>query len=205
MNNFDWNSFDSCRVVVLCDTMEKAKHFLEECSKRGCRWVSGEDLKTNSHWNRYGVKTCYRARRKEITYANVEFYEKEGYDVVKWGDNSEIVYGLRDVIANIKNGETWLCGDKKVTCVNKYITIGDETGGITFFEGDTFKKEQKKLNFEEAYKLLKDGHIIKSLCSHYKYQLSPDGKYLQEKTSGTDNWVSGSFDFCEIEGEWVTV
>ena len=78
---FPWEDFETKKVVVHCDTEEKAREFLKKCEKRGYKWALGSDCTSKTEWDDYKIQTCYA---RGIFFANVEYYANQGYSVIEY-------------------------------------------------------------------------------------------------------------------------
>lgn len=74
------------RIVVHCDTEEKAIELLTVCKDKGYRWNGGDELIGrldchNGHWNDYKYNTVYYindSRKGYISYSSVEYCKEIG-------------------------------------------------------------------------------------------------------------------------------
>lgn len=94
---FDWDGFKHNKIVVLCDTEEEAKDFLEECYKRKFCWVS--DTIKETFWGEYKDKTCYSNDfnfDNRLGYGTIDFYQKRNYKIIKWEMKSPFIENKLD-------------------------------------------------------------------------------------------------------------
>lgn len=47
MKNFNWDEFKNDKVAIHCDTLEKAKDFIDRCITHGFTWRDGDKLDVN--------------------------------------------------------------------------------------------------------------------------------------------------------------
>ena len=81
---FDWDAFKQGKIVVHCDTEEKAKAFLRECEEEGLEWYSGDKPTHITAWEGFKEKTCYRHNCKALVYDSIDYYTQEGYTIVPY-------------------------------------------------------------------------------------------------------------------------
>ena len=58
------------KYIVHCNTKNKAKVFLDFCTKQGYVW-----LEESTKWEQYGAETCYRIEDRMICYSGLTFYQ----------------------------------------------------------------------------------------------------------------------------------
>lgn len=71
------------RQAINCETPEKAYQVLSIASKLGYRWNFG-NLFIGFPFYSFGANTCYCL--EEGTHESVEYYKKEGYNIIKADD-----------------------------------------------------------------------------------------------------------------------
>lgn len=81
---FDWDAFKQGKIVVHCDTEEKAKAFLRECEEEGLKWYGGDKPTYFATWEDDKEKTCYRHDCKGLVYASIDYYTQKGYTIVPY-------------------------------------------------------------------------------------------------------------------------
>lgn len=88
MKKITWEDFKTGNVVIHCDTMEKAFHFIIKCNSEGIYWYSRRaNNPYKTEWEEYTSKTCYRYDKftKTLLYSPLDFYEKEGcYEIYNY-------------------------------------------------------------------------------------------------------------------------
>lgn len=132
---------------------------------------------------------------------------KNRFEIVKEG--SKMKKTFREVIADIKEGETWIQKDKgyivsKIANLGGDIFIELESSRSVFGTKGTYTLERKEYSFDEAFKAYEEGKEIESKHSKYKYKKidNEDHVYIKE----TDYWLKRIEDeiisFNEIRGKW---
>ena len=81
---FDWDAFKQGKIVVHCDTEEKAKAFLRECEEEGLKWCSGDKPTYITMWEYAKGKTCYRHDCKGLAHDSIDYYTRKGYTIVPY-------------------------------------------------------------------------------------------------------------------------
>lgn len=104
---------------------------------------------------------------------------------------------FREVIADIKEGETWESrilkifieyGCVKIHFNDENIRIKDDYIGIRINEKDKFKLQRKEYTFEEAFKAYEEGKEIES-CNQ--------GRKYKKGTEQFENML-----ISDIQGKW---
>lgn len=70
------------KIAFNCRSEESAKKLLESLDILGVVWVDGRALKLGLQYDSYKEETCYDYENGKLTFADVEYYENEGYKVV---------------------------------------------------------------------------------------------------------------------------
>ena len=75
-----WNSED--KLVIHCDTEEKAIKLLKEFDKLGKRWICGNSYINANYWTCYREEACYSndgacGKKNECELMNYKIYEFE--------------------------------------------------------------------------------------------------------------------------------
>lgn len=96
-NEFDWERFKLGAIVIHCDTKEKAKDFMKECNSKGIKWLRGQNTLEYTNFYPRGNNTCYLYESGLIS-RNIKDYNKEGYEIIDWGDNMENVENDKECI-----------------------------------------------------------------------------------------------------------
>lgn len=88
---FNWDDFKNKKIVVKCNTEEKAKDFLKECEKQGLEWFDG---KATSRFYYYdGICYVYKYDGNDyIQYSGEKFYLNSGYEIIEWEIENKIDY-----------------------------------------------------------------------------------------------------------------
>lgn len=74
------------RIVIHCDTEEKAKNLLSYLDSKGFKWISGVKPTDYTNWWVYTKDTCYRFSidRKFIFFSDYKDYESEDYEIISY-------------------------------------------------------------------------------------------------------------------------
>ena len=116
---------------------------------------------------------------------------------------------FKEVISNIKEGETWENQDLVVYLAGDELNIDWKDGkpdkGIGFNIDDVFVLQRNKVSFSEAFKAYEEGKEIESCVTGYKYRKKCEKDYYKGLYDCT--WVAwsdgdGAIDLDEIRGEW---
>lgn len=84
LKNFNWKKFINGKIVVHCDTEEKAIDFLKQCHDRGMTWCNGDIiLSKNNEWNIFKENTCYEYDYG-VAYGSLDCYKKDNCKIIKW-------------------------------------------------------------------------------------------------------------------------
>lgn len=59
------------KIVICCDTLEKAKHFKDTIAEENIKWQSGEDIK-DIRWFTFKEKTCYVIQENGLKLVNLD-------------------------------------------------------------------------------------------------------------------------------------
>lgn len=99
---------------------------------------------------------------------------------------------FREVIADIKEGETWIQKDKgyivsKIANFGGDIVIELDGSKSVFGTKGTYMLERKEYSFDEAFKAYEEGKAIESIFSGIKYKKKNEECYM---------W------FSDTVGEW---
>ena len=108
---------------------------------------------------------------------------------------------FREVIATIKEGETWVNDIAPISYIRRRedgILDFNENEGINLF--CTYTLQKKQYTFEEAFKAYEEGKEIESCYSQYKYK-KEGGLDLYSKTEN-EWYVEDRFEIDEIRGKW---
>lgn len=83
------------RMVVHCDTEEKAKVFIKECYKQGFTWWGNKNTDEDTFWYIYKQDTVYFLDDGDITYSDLYYYYEIRTDNFK-------LYEYDDLVEEIK-------------------------------------------------------------------------------------------------------
>lgn len=79
------------RMVVHCDTEEKAKVFIKECYKQGFTWWGDKDTDEDTFWYDYKQDTIYFLNNRYITYSVLDYYYESRTDNFKLYEYDDLV------------------------------------------------------------------------------------------------------------------
>lgn len=195
--NFTWEGFEQERFVVHCETEEASLDFIKKCKERGYCWMTWEQL-DNSGYNRYKNSVCYQLSEDgRMSFASYSFFKKEKRIVVKW--EMQDAYNFFQVVNIIRKGETYQCGSKFIKFVDDVVTIGDNTGGLSFTSEDKFVKKEK-VNFSKAHDYMTEGKTLKCLYDNHYYKIADGDLYY----SGNNvHWTITSLTLAQIQSDWT--
>lgn len=206
---FDWDRFKNKEFVVNCDTEEKAKDFLDECSRKGMTWGNGDSLLDKTNWENYKESTYYVFyESKKIYFGNIDWDEVKNIKSIKWEIDNMKELTFKEVIANIKEGEVWESTIKTVSLINGAINIERKNKIETYYiyikESELFKLQRKEYTFEEAFKAYEEGKEVES--GSYKYKKCNGADCFKLIRSIKDEWIKCEDGFeihlDEIRGKW---
>lgn len=179
MKEFNWNDFKNGKIVVHCDTEEKANDFLRECNKRDFKWRDGTSLICNNYWMFYKENTYY-INNFELTYQKIVYLDmgyiskanlkKTNAQIIEWEVNkmkeftkSDLKDGMvveyRNGNLRIKVGEGLygLDGGINLSNCNENFIDGcgySELEIIAVYESDIFNTDIFKILKKENLKLI---------------------------------------------------
>lgn len=174
---FDWDRFKNGEIAVHCDTEGKANDFLNMCKNRNINWCTGRDVTKRNYWEDYKKDTCYCCfdGDSKLGYADCEFYISEGREIIKWEVKEMKELTFKEVIANIKEGEEWVCDNRSIRCINGGISITNNNGiksdCFLFIKERKFTLKRKEYTFEDAFKAYEEGKVIESCFSSQKFRI----------------------------------
>lgn len=107
---FNWEDFKNKKIVVHCDTEEKAKDFVKECYRHRIKWLSKENDDT-TFWEEYENDTFYFGSSTNsqigiLTYGNYE--DAKDKTVFEWELPSSCPKLKEDMIIECRNGDRYL-------------------------------------------------------------------------------------------------
>lgn len=139
---------------------------------------------------------------------NQEFgWTEDMFDKIE-EDNNMKELTFKEVIVNIKEGETWENANYIIKCPHRVISIETKNGevfnGIAFCDDVLFTLQRKQYNFEEAFKSLENGKEIESVVNGkcFKIRDSVSVYITKDKTINTVNDEIRLFTHNEIRGKW---
>lgn len=122
-----------------------------------------------------------------------------------------MVKTFREVLQNIKPGETWDCINdcniKSISYIDKSIRIEYCSNIICYVLDDAqFKLRKEEVEFEDAIKALKEGKTIESCETErmYKTRERGDEKVIFVNTQTSSTWLDLDIIFKqkEVFGKW---
>lgn len=123
---FDINNYKG-KYVMHCKTEEEAKEFCSYLRLKGVPTV-GESV-----WRWYRTNTCYNLNYG--TYADVEFYTREGFTILEWSDfTTEFTKAdLKDgMIVEFANGKRFMVLDNDLISHNTYMGMKDYDDSLNY-------------------------------------------------------------------------
>lgn len=140
---------------------------------------------------------------------NQEFgWTEDMFDKIEENNNmKELTF--KEVVAKIKEGETWESTNYIIKCSHRVISIETKNGevfnGIAFCDAILFTLQRKQYSFEEAFKSLKDGKEIESVVSGRGFKTRNSvSKYVLNNREIVDkvNDEFRLFSYNEIRNKW---
>ena len=140
---------------------------------------------------------------------NQEFgWTEDMFDKIE-EDNNIKELTFKDVVAKIKEGETWESANYIIKCSHRVISIETKNGevfnGIAFCDAILFTLQRKQYSFEEAFKSLKSGKEIESVISGRGFKTRNSvSKYVLNNCEIVDkvNDEFRLFSYNEIRNKW---
>lgn len=208
MKDFNWTKFKLGKFSVCCKTIEEEMDFLIQCEKQGLLWCSGAKPTAHTYLKDEMLKVIYFDTSYSWYGGDVSLQFTRARDmknVIRWQvEPKDLTW--REVFTNIQEGEEYTLYNKFIKMVDGRLMFGDDTGCMSFSLDSKFtKKEQPKpVDFNEAFKAMKQGGIIQSIYSNYYYKLDVDSSLLQGQSKATITQY-GSFEFEEIDDQWLII
>lgn len=209
MKDFNWLGFKQGEFSVRCKTVEEEKDFLTQCEKQGLLWCSGAKPTAHTYLKDEMLKVIYFDTSYSWYGGDVSLQFTRARDmknVIRWQvEPKDLTW--REVFTNIQEGEEYTLYNKFIKMVDGRLVFGDDTGCMSFSLDSKFtKKEQPKpVDFNEAFKAMKQGEIIQSIYSNYYYKLDVDSSFLLQGQSKATITQYGSFKFEEINDQWLII
>lgn len=72
------------KIVINCNTEEKANELLVKLDNEGIKWCSGRSTKEYNNYGDYGRRTCYEIGHEGVKYQNQEYYEDVGCKIYRY-------------------------------------------------------------------------------------------------------------------------
>lgn len=209
MKDFNWLGFKLSKLSVCCKTIEEEMDFLIQCEKQGLLWCSGAKPTAHTYLKDEMLKVIYFDTSYSWYGGDVSLQFTRARDmknVIRWQvEPKDLTW--REVFTNIQEGEEYTLYNKFIKMVDGRLMFGDDTGCMSFSLDSKFtKKEQPKpVDFNEAFKAMKQGEIIQSIYSNYYYKLDVDSSFLLQGQSKATITQYGSFKFEEINDQWLII
>lgn len=209
MKDFNWLGFKLSKLSVCCKTIEEEMDFLIQCEKQGLLWCSGAKPTAHTYLKDEMLKVIYFDTSYSWYGGDVSLQFTRARDmknVIRWQvEPKDLTW--REVFTNIQEGEEYTLYNKFIKMVDGRLMFGDDTGCMSFSLDSKFtKKEQPKpVDFNEAFKAMKQGEIIQSIYSNYYYKLDVDSSFLLQGQSKATITQYGSFEFEEINDQWLII
>lgn len=209
MKDFNWLGFKQGEFSVRCKTVEEEKDFLTQCEKQGLLWCSGAKPTAHTYLKDEMLKVIYFDTSYSWYGGDVSLQFTRARDmknVIRWQvEPKDLTW--REVFTNIQEGEEYTLYNKFIKMVDGRLMFGDGTGCMSFSLDSKFtKKEQPKpVDFNEAFKAMKQGEIIQSIYSNYYFKLDVDSSFLLQGQSKATITQYGSFKFEEINDQWLII
>lgn len=169
-----------------------------------------DELTTGKEYEVLAEIGCYYQLKINDKGQGYQCYIKSRFEIVR-EDNKMQEKTFREVIADIKEREVWICekfnrkiikSDDGVIEIRK---LNDETFdnvSALIFNDEKYKLQRKEYTFKEAFKAYEEGKEIESCKTGYRYKKinGEDGFY--SKFSG--EWIEDDITFnCEeIRSSW---
>lgn len=208
MKDFNWLGFKLSKLSVCCKTIEEEMDFLIQCEKQGLLWSSGAKPTAHTYLKNEVLgaiyfNTSYSCYSGDVSLQFTRVGDME--NAIHWQVEPKD-FTWREVFTNIQEGEEYTLYNKFIKMVDGRLMFGDDTGCMSFSLDSKFtKKEQPKpVDFNEAFKAMKQGGIIQSIYSNYCYKLDVDSSLLQGQSKATITQY-GSFEFEEIDDQWLII
>lgn len=119
---------------------------------------------------------------------------------------------FREVIADIKEGETWESDFKRIKCtkdgIEVEIILGLDNNILGFANDVKYKLQRQEYTFEEAFKAYEEGKEIESLQSGVLLKKNDNGEILYKyNNSRQQHFEEFKNDLCifsvdDIRGKW---
>lgn len=209
MKDFNWTKFKLGKFSVCCKTVEEEKDFLTQCEKQGLLWSSGAKPTAHTYLKNEVLgaiyfNTSYSCYSGDVSLQFTRVGDME--NAIHWQVEPKD-FTWREVFTNIQEGEEYTLYNKFIKMVDGRLMFGDDTGCMSFSLDSKFtKKEQPKpVDFNEAFKAMKQGEIIQSIYSNYYYKLDVDSSFLLQGQSKATITQYGSFKFEEINDQWLII
>lgn len=206
MKDFDWIDFKNGKIVVHCDTEEKSKDFLKECDKQGIKWICGCNASKHTYWKKERENLTYMCYRNNLKYDSYKYFKEEDEEIIKWEIDTMEELNFQEVIANIKEGETWDSGfiiikmtDRHIDIEFNYAPMGDV---YSIRKDMKFKLKRKEYSFQEAFKAYEEGKEIESKYNTIRYKKIKNELTCFSKYYGS--WVKSDVGFSvnSIREKW---
>ena len=109
-----WESKE--KLVIHCDTEEKAKTLLSAFDKIGKEWCTNNKYTSKNYWKVYEEDTCYS---NSFGYANKDFYTRQGATIYEFEDvclihtkKHQFTKDEKVILRNLDKKWKWIARDK---------------------------------------------------------------------------------------------
>ena len=202
MKEFNWVGFKKGEFHVYCETQEDSKDFLQKCEREFLFWSDGQKPTEYNYWENRGI--YYSSKNGVLTYSHVDFTPLK-CPLIKWSVQPDFNFSWKEVFNLIKEGETYVSGDKHISLKNGHLSIGDSSGCMTLHdELFTKKKEERNLvDFAQALKAMQKGHVVYSDFNGFYYKVEDNKLYCSY--DDFNQWFHVDLPYAEINGQWLIV
>ena len=115
-NTIDLKKYESERIVIHCDTEEKANDLLKYLNEQGIKWNSGLELTENNYYVIYNEFTCYNQEEFGcLSFSPIDWYTNDEYNIVEWEIVDENQQGNNMINTKI-NWEDFINGEFAIHC-----------------------------------------------------------------------------------------
>lgn len=83
-NNFNLEEFKTGKILIHCNTKEKANDLVKYLDKIGITWDKEISLLDCNRWNYFKENTCYVFYYYGLCFIDYVFYKNEDYTIIEW-------------------------------------------------------------------------------------------------------------------------
>lgn len=135
-------------VAVNCDTIEKAKNFLEYLHSKDIKWINGGLAINYTNWDIYKEKTTYTIKNNTLSYSDINNNDDKqilSYDDVIVENNDE-KYFICSVGSILSKNYIY---DSLIEAENKAKELAKEDVGTNFYVLKIAKTYKSKIIIDE--------------------------------------------------------